>query len=472
MLLSWILFSIYLVATAALAWRGGKRAGDDAGYAIGGGHMNPWLVGLTLGACLASSATFAIMPGWVYAEGAAALIGFTLPFVGGIAVGLVVLAPRFQELGADGALTLPHWLGRRYEDVALQRTFAALNILQLAYLVLITVGCAMVMEQALGVPYPAAVVGIITFVFGYTAFGGSYAHAYTNALQGAVMLVVALLIFGSGWSLWADGTAVAELATSGTTAPGSALFSSTWEVWGISFLMGAALTTQPHLLTKALYVRGRSHLRVVIGVGLAAYAVFSLVLFAGVYARVLLPAGLDRKAVMAQYLAEAFPWEAVGAVASVAILSASMSTLDGLLVAISASVGHDLVGGRHGVWANRAVLVVLAVATLAIALQPPALVLTLGQLGVYGLVAASAGPLLVGMFAKGSLNGRWALASAAVALLVHLGAVLGGLTANPGVGAALGIAAGLPVAALATAASAAAPRRSTGTRTAARPVGP
>ncbi len=450
MIVAWLLFALYIAVTTWLAYKGGQKTGDAAEYAIGGGTMNPWLVGITLGACLASSATFVIVPGWVYAEGTAALIGFTLPFIAGIAAGLFVLAPRFQRIGAaDGALTLPHWLGQRYNHAALRQMFSLLNVLQLAYLVLITVGCGMVMEQALGVPYPVAVVGVVAFVFAYTGFGGSYAHAFTNSLQGAVMLVMVVAIVASGWHWWLDGSVARELGETGWTAPGSVLFSTPWEVWGISFAMGAALTTQPHLLTKALYVNGRRDLHITLGTGVATYMVFALVLFAGVYARIALPADLDRKAVMATYLAQAFPWDWVGAAVSVAILAASMSTLDGLLVAISASVGNDLLPGRGTVWVNRAVLVALAVVTAAVALSPPTLVLTLGQLGVYGLVAASAGPLLVGLFAEGDLDGRWAVAAALVALTTHFGLVAGGYTANPGVGATAAILVSVPVAVMA-----------------------
>jgi SSS family solute:Na+ symporter/sodium/pantothenate symporter len=445
---AWVLFLIYVLVTSFLAWKGGQQGSDDAeGFAIGNGRMNPWVVGITLGACLASSATFVIIPGFVYAEGLPALIGFTVPFIAGIAIGLLAMSPRFQSLGAsNGALTLPHWLGERYRSHRIRQLFAALNVLQIAYMVLITVGCGYVMVAALGVSYEVAVVGIVVFVFGYTGFGGSYAHAFTNSMQGAVMLVMALVIFGSGAPCWADGSVVRELSATGLTAPGSVLFSTPWEVWGISFAMGLALTTQPHLLTKALYVEGRRDLRIVVGTGIATYCVFALVLFAGLYARITLPPGLPPDQVMAAYLGEAFPWAWLGPMVSVAILAASMSTLDGLLVAVSASVANDVLPGRGSVWLNRAVLVVLAVVTIAISLHPPGLVLLVGQLGVYGLVAASAGPLLVGLFAEGDLDPFWAGLAAVAALCMHFGVVLGGLSANPGVGAVAGMAVGVPLA--------------------------
>jgi sodium/pantothenate symporter len=443
---TWLFFLIYAVATAWLAVRSSRSTTSAASFAIGSGRMHPVMAGITLGACLASSATFVIVPGFVYAEGLPALLGFTLPLLAGIAVGLLGCAFRFQRIGAQlGALTVPHLLGARYESVELRRLFSALNVLNLAYLVLITVGCAYVVESALGVPYHWAVTGIVGFVFAYTGLGGATAHAWTNTAQGAIMLVISVLVFLSGAHLLP--AVAADLATTGTVAPGSILFSTLAEVWLVPFGMGVALATQPHLLSKALYVDGRRELWTTLLIGLGCFAVFNLVLFAGAYARLVLPGDIPQDQVMAAYLVQAFASPPVTAAVSVAILAAAMSTLDGLLVAIAASVGNDLLVGRGGVNANRAVLAVLAVATIALALQPPALVMILGQLGVYGLVAASAGPLVTGLFLSGRLSAGPAFASASVALIVHFGLSLT-VVSNPGVAALAAMLVSVPTALL------------------------
>ncbi|MEL6349695.1 MAG: hypothetical protein AAFV53_41710 [Myxococcota bacterium] len=443
--MTWALFVLYAVMTAGLAlWAGGKNRSASS-FAIGSGQMNPWVVGITLGASLASSATFVLYPGFVYADGLGALIGFSVPLILGLLSGLLLFAPRFQVIGADAsALTVPHWLGARYQDLGLRRLFAGLQVLNIAYLVLITVGCAYVMESSLGLSYHTAVVGIIAFVFGYTALGGATAHAFTNTLQGLVMLGVSMTVFASGAHLWPE--AWASLTAAGWTAPGSRLFSTPGEVWGVPFLIGLALTTQPHLLAKALYVRGRRALMTTITVGMVTYMMFALMLSAGAYARLLLPAGTAQDKVVGEYLQVAFSGAPlVGAIVTVAILAASMSTLDGLLVAVAASVGNDVLPGRGSVWVNRLVLVGLAIATLAIAWSPPSLVLILGQLGVYGLVAASVGPLLAGMWLTGPLP-RWpAWVSAILPLIIHFSLALT-IIDNPGISAIVGMAVGVPVA--------------------------
>jgi sodium/pantothenate symporter len=441
-MIAWVFFLFYAVATAALAWRSRGGAQSSAGFAVGSGTMHPLVAGVTLGACIASSSMFVIMPGFVYAEGLPALIGFSLPLFGGIATGLFVCGPRFQRIGKEvAALTIPHWIGARFRSDFLRRLFSALHVLQIAYLVLITVGCGYVMEAALDVPYPVAVVGTVCFVFAYTGLGGATAHAWTNTLQGVVMLAVALVLFASGMGLWGDVRA--DLATTGFTAPGSPLFSTHLEVWAVPFLTGFGLATQPHLLSKALYVRGARELRITLLTGTCIFGVFSLVLFVGAYARLILPAGIPQDQVVARYLASAFGFAPLSAAISVAILAAAMSTLDGLLVAIAASVGNDLFPGRGSVWLNRAVLAGLAVATIALALHPPELVLLFGQLGVYGLVAASVGPILAGLFTRSPHAGA-ASVSAIAGLVLHFG--LSTVVGNPGLSASIAMVIAVPIA--------------------------
>lgn len=441
-MLTWFFFAIYAIATAGLALRSSKATEDARSFALGSGQMHWALAGVTLGACLASSATFVIAPGFVYTEGLPALIGFSLPLIGGIAVGLFGLAYRFQTSGkANGALTVPHWLGERYQSPLLRKLFSGLNILNLAYLVLITVGAGYVMSKALDVPYQASVIGIVIFVFGYTAFGGATAHAWTNSLQGIVMLGVATLIFFSGATWWPQ--VFEALGEDSWTAPSSPLFSTHGEVWVVPFLMGFALSTQPHLLSKALYVEGPRELTKTLVTAITTFSIFSLVLVAGLYARFALPEPVPQDQMISHYLQVAFSNPAVVALVSVAVLAAAMSTLDGLLVAIGASVGNDLLGG-NGVWANRMVLAVLAVVTIGLALYPPDLVLLFGQSGVYALVVASAGPLLAGLASNERLPASWALLSATTAIVLHF--AIGMYFPNPGVGASIALVIAVPIA--------------------------
>ncbi|MGB5412045.1 MAG: hypothetical protein WBN09_10985, partial [Woeseiaceae bacterium] len=169
--------------------------------------------------------------------------------------------------------------------------------------------------------------------------------------------------------------------------------------------------------------------------------------------------------VMTQYLATLFPaW--VFTIVGVVLLAAAMSTLDGLLVSISTITANDLVlnlverRAHHteeqqmamALKASHVVLVVIAVAAFVVNLQPPKLLGIFGQVGVYGLTAAAAPPLLLGvLFRRVPIALVWVGAVAAITLhfvLFFKGSVMfpqSGLTfGNPGVTVSLATLAVLP----------------------------
>ncbi|MEO1339190.1 MAG: sodium:solute symporter family protein, partial [Myxococcota bacterium] len=204
---AWGLFVLYAAVTAVLALRGMAQTTSLKGFAIGNQDMGPVLVGVTLASSIASTATFVINPGFVYTHGVSALLHFGLAGTLGVTVGLIVLSKGFRRYGDQTeALTLPHWVGARYNSGALRTFFAILNLLlAISFVVLIIKGSALVMVATLKLSYVPAVVLITLFVFTYILLGGTYAHAYTNFFQGVLMIAVAMLIVGSGVPLFADG---------------------------------------------------------------------------------------------------------------------------------------------------------------------------------------------------------------------------------------------------------------------------
>ncbi len=90
-------------------------------------------------------------------------------------------------------------------------------------------------------------------------FGGTYAHAYTNTAQGVVMLVVSIVLIVSGLPYFKAGI-LSALATENPVLahainPQSLLFRNFFEVFIANFIVGFAITVQPHFLIKSLYVK-------------------------------------------------------------------------------------------------------------------------------------------------------------------------------------------------------------------------
>lgn len=462
--LVWFLFAAYLVGTAWLAWRGHKRTRKNiSSFAVGNGDLHPVVVGITLAASIASTATFVINPGFVYVHGVSALMHYGVAAGSGVILGLLLLSGGFRRIGErTRAITLPQWVGQRYGSTFLTVLFAAVNLLSLFFMVLIVGGVSIVMQQTLGLTNLESLILVIGFVFGYTFVGGTYAHAYTNTLQGIIMAAVALVIVASGLPLLAEGGFAARIAAHDPDLlrlvnPTSSLYGSFFSVWVSGFVVGFAVVCQPHVLSKALYVKTDRAVRQYLGVAVGVSVVFSALLLVGLYARVAaIPAGafLDpatglfrQDLVMTAYLTHAFP-PPVLAVVAVAILAAGMSTLDGILVALSTITANDLVGNLGGARLARlddeargkflhaaglVVLIALGLATFALCLRPPRLLGLFGQIGVYGIVAASTVPILYGILFP-SAGRSMAIAASVTGLAMHFGLTWYGIP-NPAVSA-------------------------------------
>lgn len=460
--LIWAMFLVYMGAIVALAVVGRRKARSDAkSFAIG--KVNPVVAGMTLAASIASTATFVINPGFVYVHGISALMHFGVASGLGIALGLVVVCIRFRKQGAaGGAVTLPQWIGQRYGSRGLRVLFAAMNLLSLAFVVLIVGGLSIVMQKTLGLSNVESLLVVTIFVFGYVMVGGAYANAYVNTFQAAIMAVVAVMIVGSGLQFLGGGLGAVgdRLAAVDPNLvehvnPASKLFGSWFSVYVCGFVIGFALMCQPHIMTTALYVDEDRKVKKALAVGIGFSVVFASVLIAGIWAHL---AGLPAAAItdpqtgailqdriMTVYLAETFSPAALSLV-TVALLAAGMSTMSAILVALSSIAAVDLVPrARDPKQISRWILVGLGVAVFAITLDPPKLLGIFGQLGVYGLVSASAAPVVLGVIAP-SLDRRGALAAALVGPAVHFGLYFGTSIENPAVSATFGIAAATLVA--------------------------
>ncbi len=451
MILSWTLFIIYMIGTSYLGWLGYKKtSGDFRSFAIGRADMSPLVVGITLATSTASAATFIINPGFVYVDGLAAFMHLGIGAFAGILCMLLILSFSFRSQGdAFKALTIPDWIGKRYKSSGFSIYFALVNLLSFAFVVLLVGGISIVMQKQLGVSNVTALAITLIFVTTYVLFGGTYAHVYTNLLQGVLMIVVSVVIIGSG--VYVMGYLKPDLITFiGEQNPKmlmvyndeSVLFKDHFSTWISGFLIGSALVCQPHILTKALYVKNNRDVGRYIIVFAFVYIFFTALLLAGFWAHgVISPeqlvdaeTGVFRQdLVMTVYLQEVFPdW--VFAIISVVLLAAAMSTLDGLLVGVSTITSNDLIinglnkmpgknmserdslrlAGRM----THVILIVIAIAVFIVNLDPPRLLGIFGQVGVYGLVIAAVPPLLYGvLFRNSPLVALWTLS--VVGLGIH-----------------------------------------------------
>ncbi|MFQ6116080.1 MAG: sodium:solute symporter family protein [bacterium] len=438
MLLSWLLFLAYVITTFYRAWLGQKKTHSLESYAIGNRDMSPWVVGIALAASMTSTATFVINPGIIYAYGISGIMGYGVSAGLGLMLGIVILSKGFRKYGLPSAsLTVPQWIGRRYNDYRMTLFYAVVNLLLIAMVVLICYAMASLLVAILQLPrlipdysFEAALLITIVFVFTYIFFGGTYAHAYTNTVQGLIMIVVAATLIASGLHLF-DGQFIQRLRDidpnlASVTNPRSLLFRHWFEVFVVNFLVGFALTVQPHFIIKSLYVKSDRDVNLYLGTAVTMGVLFTMVLLCGLYARVeasqfvnefitINKMGID--GVIPAYIIKTFT-PTVGVLISIAILAAGMSTLDGILVALSAIFANDfflVLKRRPGkpskessmqlaFKVSRYSLIAFAILAFALSLvqhyHKEFSVAIFAQEGVYALFAATFVPVLFGMFVR------------------------------------------------------------------------
>ena len=475
MSLAWVLFLLYMVATSYLGWLGYKRTDNFGNFAIGSGDLHPAVVGITMASSVASAATFIINPGFIYVHGLAAFMHFVAAVGIGFCGMLVVLSFRFRQHGeTTGALTMPHWIGNRYRSKGFALYFAVVNLFALAFVVLIVGGLSIVMQQLLGISNVTALIIILGFVTGYVFLGGTYAHVFTNTLQGSLMLVVTLLILISGIHLFSgfwERLAAQDPNLVAWINPDSNLYNSVFSIYISGLLIGAALVCQPHILTKALYLKSDKAVKKYLIYGIIVLGLFFLLPVAGFYARLTVPyeqlidsaTGQFRQdLVMTMYIKHAFPdW--LFTFVGIVLLAAGMSTLDGILVSLSTITANDFMVNMVNRFGTKqlpeakqqslayafshGILVIIALIAFLICLNPPKLLGIFGQVGVYGMAVAAVPPLIAGvLFRQPPLRLIWATSFLGLALhflLYFFGKPLfpnlNVTFANPGVTASLAL---------------------------------
>ena len=432
----YVLLGLFIAVTYGLSLWGMRKAKNLAGFSIGNRDMHPVMVGVTLASSIASTATFVINPGFVYTHGLSAFLHYGVAAYLGSAAALILLCKRFRSQGgASGALTIPHWIRSRYGSRAFATYFAIINLFSVTFVVLILVGCAILASALFGISQHLALVLVLVFVFSYVLLGGAYAHAYTNAFQSVLMILIALVVITSGFSLFSSGFMESLKSVGSDYAapfnPNSNLYYNAFSVLVSAFVITFALMLQPHILTKALYLKDEKESTQFLATALIVGLIFSGMLLVGFYARL---KGLEipsQDRVVAIYINDLWRDSAGGqlmlAVVSIALLAAGMSTLDGILVALSAMVINDLylpfrkgeLEKHTGINGSRWVLVAIGLAGGALAWHPPPFVGIFAQQGVYALAAASFVPVGLGLVWKGPFPVWLASTASAIGIAGH-----------------------------------------------------
>lgn len=444
--IAWLLFGAYLLVVSTVAFVGIRKVSGFASFSVGSREVSPVFVGLSLAANLTSAATFIINPGLIYLYGISGFIGYAIATPLGIILGLTIMSKAFRQIGDKyTALTVPQWIGDRFEDQRLTLFFAFISLLLITFVVLIVVGLTLVLANVLEIPQWAAMAIVIGFPLVYIMFGGASAHTMTNSAQAVIMVAVALVLIGSGIGYLEGGLGgllerlrSIDPVLAQPTNPDSLLFRDWFEVVVANFVIGIAIITQPHILSKALYLKSERDMTKYLATGFIVLTLFFLVLVVGLYARVLMPeVDLPPDQIVPTYIVEVFS-PGMRALVLIGLVAAGFSTLEGLLVALSTIFSNDIYrqyatrngrlsldeidarGMRYSKYFLLALAPVIALFSYQQIVSPDLSVAIFAQNGVYALFSATFVPIIFGIFTE-RIRKQVILAAAVMALVVHFG---------------------------------------------------
>lgn len=439
-----VFLSLYVLLLVYHAWAGHRATRGVLDYYVGGRRMGGWALGLSFFATYSSTNSYIGLAGQSYSFGVSwFLLGVFL--VGFSVLSWLLVAPRLRRLSEQlGSLTVSDFLGFRFSSTAVRSAAAAIIIFSsLFYMTAIFKGAGELLAAFLRLPYAAAVLLIFALVVFYTYAGGFISVVKTDAVQGGMMILAAVVLFAAtyarvdGWSglvavlsqqprALADGRSLADglLSLRGPAPPLILL--------GLIFAGSIKFLVDPRQLSRFYALKDRRAARHGLVASTAAIAVvYACILPLGLLARTLYPTGIeDTDRIVPLLLTRG---EIVGphlaAFILVVLLAAAMSSLDSVLLVVATAWQRDLVE----VWrpstseaqmlaGTRFYVLVLAVVTMLIALRPPG--------GIVALTVFS-GSIYAACFLPALLFGLFGRGGSAAAVLASFAAGLGALAAWP-----------------------------------------
>ena len=473
----WILVTLYSAVIIFFVVRGAVKTKSIGDYAIGNISFSPYAVGLALAASMTSAATFIINPGFIAYYGISAVISYAVVLPIAAVSSLVILTKSFRKHGSSvKALTLSQWMGTRYNSKGYALFFGFLALLLITFIVLICVGLTKILSKTLDVSELTILIAIVIFIFGYMMFGGANSMVYTNTVQAIIMIVVAFILLGSGYEHFSSGINgfLAKLHAidpklTGFTNNSSFLFRDFFEIVIAQIIIGVAIVCQPHIITKSLLLKSDKDVNKYLVAGVLTELLFFFVVFAGLYARITFPdltvngTPLKLDGVMSAYVVARFP-VFIGVIVVMGLISAGISTLEGLIQSISTTITADIIKPLFGKYfpkddtkknrfeinLNKVVIIAIGIVSILISydqlVNPKLSVGIFAQNGVYAYFSAAFVPILFGMFFK-SVPKVVVITASVVAIVVHFSFYYGKIGVpfsvatgeNPGVAAAVAI---------------------------------
>lgn len=192
-----IVLIIYFIGMVGMGLYWNRRAKSSEDYMLGGRSMGPLVTALTLQTTAMSGFMFMGGPAAAYTVGYFALF-YSVGDAGGGLINVSVLGRRMRRLSQLlDAISPIEYLEKRYESVPVKIISCVIAVIGLACYVLAQfLATGKTLVSLFGFPLSYGLIIGVTVILIYTFVGGYFAVAWTDVIQGFIMItaVIGLLV--------------------------------------------------------------------------------------------------------------------------------------------------------------------------------------------------------------------------------------------------------------------------------------
>ncbi len=350
-----ISFSIYTLAIVSVGLWSAKYATDTSkDYLIAGKGLGAWVTSISASASSESGWVTLGLVGEAFNSGLGAL--WVIP---GCLLGYLfnwfVMAKRIQKYSANGdSLTIPDILAERFSDRG--KTIRIISVVIITVMMTTYVSAQLnaagkALSAVFGTGYVISVLIGAAIVLVYTISGGFRAVAWTDLVQG-ILMVIALVVlpvivitklggFGAMFAKLSELDLVSGKSLLMTPAAGSV------GLFGLGYIIGQlgiglGYPGQPHVLIRYMAAKDQKSLKKGAIIAMAwGTLVFSGAVFLGLACKAMFTTMGDAEQALPIISVQLLPGIFAGMMLA-AVLAAICSTADSQLIVASSAISHDI----------------------------------------------------------------------------------------------------------------------------------
>ena len=435
-----VVFVIYSISTLCIGLWANKKSKSVDSYFVADRNLGIVPTSMAYYSTAQSSSAFLGSCGWAYAEGWASNSYTSIPIAFGALLTWMLLANRVRKIAGDcNGLTVPDLLAYRFPSKSVR--LVSLLIIIIAYIPMMVAqikGCGILVQTILpDVSFEMAAFVGVAIVCIYVMLGGMRAVAYTDVVQGILMMFSVILMIVV--SLAAVGGITQMNLQVEALQPGSTSPSGVDNIWNFNYSLSFALLFllsplgQPSYLAKFFAMKGKQVARFAMPISVTCVFIASLSFpIIGLSARILFPGLADPDTSFTVMATNLLP-PILGAIVIVALFAAVMSTMDAMFLNISGAVIRDFYQKFLGkkptekflVVASSVVTVVTGVVAYLFTINTSGAIAIISSMST-GLLGASFSVIVVGACYSKKMTSSGALAG-------MLGGFIGTVLTTPGI---------------------------------------